>query len=87
MPLIIAFASAVALSFAASAGPAPRDASTNKPTAEACAAARAANRNLPGCNEAQGRATPARDDQDTRGGQGGERSGFLVCPGDARCPR
>lgn len=85
MPLTIAgLVSAFLLSFTTLAGPDPRDATTNKPTPEACAAARAAGRSLPGCdvpNEAQ----PDSAQEEERRPEGRER--FIVCPGDARCPR
>lgn len=36
-------------SFTMTAGPVPRDVTTNKPTPEACAGARVTGRTLPGC--------------------------------------
>lgn len=50
MPMMLGLAMAAAVTF--TAGPAPRDLSTNKPSAEACAAARLQNRQLPGCDYA-----------------------------------
>ena len=69
--------------FSTFAGPTtPRDMSTNKPTAEQCAAAARDGRTLPGCTPDRD-ATPAPAEVD----EAAPPSRFMVCPQDPRCPR
>lgn len=74
----------IALTLTTFTGPDPRDQTTNKPSAEQCAAAARDGRTLPGCRGEDGR------DGNQAGGQtegNGPRDQFMVCPGHPRCPR
>lgn len=76
--------SGAALFMTGLAGPAPRDATTHKPSPEQCAAAARDGRTLPGCaddDEVGPAPAPAEVDE----AQPRER--FMVCPGNPRCPR
>jgi hypothetical protein len=89
MPLfVVGLAVAMSLSFSTASGPVPGDRTTNKPSEQTCAEARAAGRTLPGCTgEAEGELDEARpgnsstDDRPDR-----PRDRFIICPGDTRCP-
>lgn len=78
--VLLGLLSGAALSLIGVTGPDPRDMSTNKPTAEQCAAAAREGRTLPGCN-------PARNSPEGQVDQVGQQPRFMVCPQDPRCPR
>ena len=81
-PMLLSLLSAASLSLGAADGPEPRDMSTNKPTAEQCAAAARERRSLPGCTD-NGPPPPTSGEVDTAA----PPSRFIVCPQDPRCPR
>ncbi len=80
--MLLSLLSAGSLSFGTVAGPEPRDMSTNKPTAEQCAAAARERRNLPSCT---GNNPPPPTSGEV--GTAAPPSRFMVCPQDPRCPR